>query len=114
MKNEGYVLIDHRASPGLTPEFARNAGLDPKLTAEGKMLEAATLTCSHCNTVVIMNPERKRERGYCRKCDHYVCDNPACRSDCRPFHYIQDRMQEKMIKQQAVGQSIPLLISNKE
>lgn len=68
-------MIDHRASPGLPEEVAHTTGLDPKYCAEGKLLEAATLTCSHCKAVVIKNPLRTRERASCVKCgNHYVCD----------------------------------------
>lgn len=72
---EGYLMIDHRASPGLDEGLARYVGLDPTLAGEGKLLEAATLTCSHCKAVVVKNPLRVRERAQCAKCGwHYVCD----------------------------------------
>jgi hypothetical protein len=71
---EGYLLIDHRASPGLPADVARAVGLDPAQTAEGRILEAASLTCAHCKTVVMKNPLRQRAREYCAKCDHYICD----------------------------------------
>ncbi len=72
---EGYLMIDHRASPGLDSDTARFLGLDPTLAGEGKLLEAATLTCSHCKAVVVKNPLRTRERASCSKCNwHYICD----------------------------------------
>lgn len=71
----GYLLVDHRASPGLPEDIAIKSGYDPKLTKEGKLFEADTLTCSHCKVVVIKNPMRTRERGKCPKCGyHYICD----------------------------------------
>jgi hypothetical protein len=72
---EGYLMIDHRFSPGLPEDVARATGLDPRYCGEGKLLEAATLTCSHCKAVVVKNPLRTRERSKCFKCGwHYVCD----------------------------------------
>lgn len=71
---ESYLLIDHRFSPGLPAEVAISQGLDPSQCGEGKMLEAASLTCSHCKVAVVKNPLRTRERAYCPKCDHYICD----------------------------------------
>lgn len=74
---QGYVMIDHRASPGITAEFIRSCGKDPAdflIVGEGQMAEGATCTCSHCQKVTILSPTRKRDRGYCPKCDHYVCD----------------------------------------
>ena len=38
--------------------------------------EADTYTCTHCSSVVIMNPARVRERYKCTGCNHHICD--AC------------------------------------
>lgn len=90
---EGYLLIDHRNSPGVPRDLMRQAGLD-LAGAPGAVFESATITCCHCNTVVILNPLRTRPRGHCRKCDKYVCDNPACHVECRPFSKAVDDAQE--------------------
>lgn len=76
-KPEGYLFVDHRASPGIPEEVALKMGLDPRTVKEGAVLEAATLRCVHCPTpsVIIKNPLRTRERGYCSQCDGYVCDS---------------------------------------
>src|SRR6185369_6445733 len=74
-QREGFLLIDHRASPGIPADVATQIGMDPKLVGEGRMLEAATLTCAHCKTVIVRNPYRTRERARCPKCSHkYLCD----------------------------------------
>jgi hypothetical protein len=39
--------------------------------------EADTYTCTHCQFVVVMNPERKRERYKCGGCNHHICDGCA-------------------------------------
>lgn len=72
--HEGEMLVDHRASPGLTPEQAIRLGYHPTQVAEGKVFEAATLTCNHCNRTVIKNPLRVRERAHCFECNRYICD----------------------------------------
>lgn len=59
---EGYLLIDHRASPG--------TGKVP----EGTIFEAPTFTCGHCGGVVVMNPARRRERAFCSRCACTLCD----------------------------------------
>ncbi len=64
---EGYLFIDHRASPGTIS------------VPEGKLFEGATITCSHCQRMVVLNHDRTRERGYCPHCDHYICDQ--CNAD---------------------------------
>lgn len=72
---EGYLLVDHQASPGLPEEVARASGYDPKLCREGKRFEAATLTCAHCKASVVKNPLRQRERYTCFACGiKYICD----------------------------------------
>lgn len=80
---EGYLLIDHRNSPGVRTLKCVAAG-------PGEILEAPTITCSHCQAIMIVNPGRTRERGYCAKCDHYICDTCALRRECIPFAKITD------------------------
>ncbi len=67
-------MVDHRFSPGLPEDVARQSGYDPKFCGEGKLFEVATLTCSHCKISYVKNPLRTRDRAYCQKCDHYICD----------------------------------------
>ncbi len=59
---EGYVLIDHRESPGVPGALGGQVGA-------GSFFEAPTRTCRHCRSVTIINPDRVRERSYCRSCD---------------------------------------------
>ena len=68
---KSYLLIDHRGGGG-------------------SLQEMATLTCCHCNRAVVLHPLRQRERGYCRKCDAYRCDNPGCVLECTPFEQTID------------------------
>ena len=112
---EGYLIVDHRASPGLTEEEARQAGYDPKLTKEGKVFEAASLTCSHCKTSIVKNPFRQRERAYCSKCDHYICD--FCAAQMRepgynhtPFEKIVDDTLGRDPKSMFCDTPFPLIL----
>jgi hypothetical protein len=74
-EQEGYLKIDHADSPGFAPADLAAAGLAPNMpVGRGMTLEAPTLTCSHCQAIVVINPNRQRERAWCRQCDHYVCD----------------------------------------
>lgn len=104
MKHEGYFIIDHRSSPGLTQADLDSAGIKGPVVGEGKLLEAASLTCRHCGTIVILNPERFRERGHCFKCSTdpakgYLCDNctltyaadKICRSRARTADHILEQ-----------------------
>lgn len=86
---EGYLLIDHSATMGAD--------------GFGRKVEAPTLTCSHCHRQIIVQPLRTRERPYCRKCDHYICDSCAVvmtqTLTCEPLTKTLDRMQEQAIIQ---------------
>lgn len=86
---EGYLMIDHRESPGVTPEQAMMAGRNTLPVGRGQRFEAPTVNCSHCERLVVLNPGRTRDRAYCPKCNHYLCDQcEAARVQtglCKPF-----------------------------
>lgn len=111
-RHEGYLFIDHRASPGITAEFIRSCGKNPAdflIVGEGKMVEAATYTCSHCQKVVVIKPDRTRARGYCPKCDRQVCD--ACEAlrflsggECNLFRKrVEVAQEEAFLREQRGG-----------
>ena len=107
-RHEGYVLIDNRAGPGITPSFVQQSGqkgISVPTVGEGKVLEAATITCAHCQRGVILNPERVHTREWCSKCDHYLCDGcgliKKIDGQCRNFVVLLDKLQEKAFKQLA-------------
>ena len=104
-RHEGWLLIDNRFGPGVSAEFVKASGKDAPIVPEGHIFESATITCSHCHTVVVMNPDRSRARNYCRKCNHYVCDNPGCNIECIPMEKVLDDLQEQAVR----GTSILLL-----
>lgn len=90
--HEGVILVDHRASPGLTPAQALKLGYHPEQVAEGKVFEAATLTCNHCQRTLIKNPLRVRERAHCFECARYICD--WCDAERRKPDYTHMPMQK--------------------
>lgn len=90
---EGYLLIDHRAGEGLGP-----AGTP---LAAGAVFECGIHTCSHCQRGVIVNPLRTRERAYCPKCDHYICDEcelvRVAAGRCRTMNQIIEEHQNQAV-----------------
>lgn len=70
---EGYVEIDHSNSPGISAEQAASVGSNIVVPG-GTIFKSATMMCSKCQYMIILNPDRSRSRGHCRKCDHDVCD----------------------------------------
>lgn len=89
--HSGYLIIDHRDSPGISiedvPERLRGSTI---IVGKGEVVERDIQFCAHCGCQVILNPRRERPRGYCAKCDHYVCDNPICNKECIPLAKVLD------------------------
>jgi hypothetical protein len=113
--HEGYLLIDNRHAPGVSEEMARASGKDVIGAGVNGVLEAAVLTCSHCQKGLIVQPLRTREREYCRKCDHYICDDCALVAKlnggkCLPYQARLDRHQNHLLKQQQRRETPPLLL----
>lgn len=87
--------------------------LDNRL-AGGTLFEASTYTCTHCSGVVVLNPERKRERYKCVACAHQICDDCAAQYHrtraCRSIQRLADTLLETAGRQRQadVTQSIIL------
>lgn len=105
-RHEGVLSVDHRWSPDVPFNPAMIGKPDALLAQAGALMESATVTCCHCQVVVVLNPLRTRPRGYCQRCDRYVCDNPLCNKDCTPFEKMLDLAQEAALKGLAVSQVI--------
>lgn len=104
-RKEGYLMVDHRASPGLPADFYEKCyGIPSTGLARQSLYESAVATCAHCNTSVILNPLRTRARGYCPKCDDYICDNPACAAQSavehKSFSQLLDEAEKRAYHEQ--------------
>lgn len=93
---EGVLLIDNRCNEGLPDAIVAAQGL-PVGAGRG-LFEAACYTCSHCEVQVIKNRERTRPRGFCKGCNHVICD--ACDAryhasahQCVPFKAFADEVR---------------------
>jgi hypothetical protein len=97
---EGYMLIDHRNSPGVSDELMVKAGYIPG--AGQGLYESATYTCPYCETVVVIEPKRTRPRAFDRKTGRYICD--PCKAAMMsgallvPIKEIADRMLNRAAK----------------
>ena len=99
---EAYVLIDHRNSPGITPEFIRANHLDAPAVGAGQVFESAMIVCHVCGGDVILNPNRARDRHWCYAHDAYACD--ACtaavraKGRCIPLKQIIAEAYETIVR----------------
>lgn len=91
-------MMDHRQTAPVPDEIVIASGL-PQGAGVG-LFEAPSYTCKHCQRVVIMNPNRTRERTYCRGCDHLICDECAAVKaktlTCRTFEQVIDELLTSM------------------
>jgi hypothetical protein len=69
-RHEGWLYVDQ----GFGPDMSRHG-----------LTELPCFTCCHCSSIVVMNVQRTRPRGYCPKCDHYTCDHAVCATECHPI-----------------------------
>jgi hypothetical protein len=109
-KQMGELIVDHRASPGLPEDIARQVGYDPKMCREGKIYEVETMTCSHCRGSVVKNPFRIRDRHYCQKCSgHYICDGCAYLASLADYtHAPFEKRVEQIILTELQQQGSPM------
>lgn len=48
-----------------------------------------TYCCGHCSDVVIMRPDRTRERKRCMGCGKLICERKQlCNAHCTPIHAL--------------------------
>jgi hypothetical protein len=92
----GYLVVDHSNSPGLTLEDVAHVPGAIAVGA-GRKMERDVMNCSHCQRAIVLQPLRVRDRGYCPKCNHYICD--GCETirvrtgACVPFVRLADIVQ---------------------
>lgn len=91
-RHDGELMIDHRFSRGLTAEEARAFGMPDIPLGEGGAVSLATVGCNHCGGVWLVNHYRTRERHYCKKCDHYLCD--LCAAVTAQPNYVHRTISE--------------------
>lgn len=97
-------MVDNRNSPGL-PDAVTIAAGRPLIAGRG-LFEAPTYTCSHCQVVVVINPNRQRERAYCSKCDHYICDGCGAlkvKTGCVTMDQVFYETQESAVRAEQRG-----------
>ena len=58
--------------------FLSERGVDKNLLA---------YTCGHCSNVIVLRPERERERETCYQCGRWICEKSSiCLTHCTPIH----------------------------
>lgn len=105
--NEGYMMVDHRMSPGIPEDleayWITQGKLQPgDVVRGGAMLETGIKCCNHCQRVILLNPQRQRDRHTCLKCYAYVCDQCYASGECIPIWKVLDDLQNAAEKALAI------------
>lgn len=63
-----------------------------------------TITCGHCNCVVVMKPDADPATlgGYCQCCMKNTCNKPRCNASCRPFEKRLEAFERRAALRRAV------------
>ena len=106
MKRQGgYLLVENRFGPAPSALVLPNGR---EVIGGTGTFESSTYTCSHCSAVVVMNPERKRERARCWNCDHVLCDQCGALAKtqaCVPMAKRLEEGQTRAIRDLARGRA---------
>lgn len=93
---EGYLQIDHRASPGVTSTAAPNP--DVPIVGGGVNFEAVTRRCSQCHQIIVFDIQRTRFVRKCLSCMEYHCDRCVAAQPpghCETLDAVFDRVQRE-------------------
>lgn len=109
-RREGYLLIENRFAPGPTDAMvnAIRATGQEFINPDVPIFESAVITCSHCQTQLVVNPLRNRAREYCLKCDHYICDGCAFLAKSQPHAVHMTYNQRADIAQNTFARSLAI------
>ena len=93
---EGEMIMDNRVNSGVPDDIIVAQGL-PVGAGRG-VFECAFYTCSHCEGTVVKNSQRTRPRGFCKKCNHIICDSCEVKyvssgHQCIPFKAFADEVR---------------------
>lgn len=99
-------------------EIRHPMDLDPKdlppIVGNAHVFEADTYTCTHCNAVVVMNPDRSRPRYKCRGCNHHICDSCAALrtagAPCKTMQQQADEYFEQVERQGQAGEATSIIL----
>jgi len=61
----------------------------------GVRQEADTMTCNHCNRVVIIHKKVDDCGGHCRLCDKFICSECVDANHCVPFMAKVEQEEER-------------------
>lgn len=65
----------------------KNQVYDVEVTDENGTRYLPAYTCGHCTSIILMRPDRLRERRTCLRCGRWICEkSEICLTHCTPMH----------------------------
>lgn len=74
-----------------------------RMSGPGGTAEADTITCHHCQQIVIVKPKAEEQTGFCRMCMKHICLSCARDGKCTPFEKKLDQLERAHRFHQTVG-----------
>ena len=65
---------------------------------DGKVHEEDTRQCRHCGQHVQVQPGSGKTRGYCHRCDGFICGKRECVMRCRPLERWIDEVERNYLR----------------
>lgn len=83
----------------------RNAGGYAVWSGPGASVEADTVTCAHCNTVVMIHARQSPSEvgGFCRMCMKHICAPCSADPACKTFEKRLEELEAKARLHRAIG-----------
>lgn len=72
-------------------------------------LVADTVTCCHCNAIVIVKLDMSNA-GFCLKCFDHLCGPCADAGTCRPFEKALEEFEKGITKRLELARSVDAMI----
>lgn len=69
---------------------------------DNKNREFDTLTCNHCQRIILLEPGKVPEGGWCFQCSKMVCNNCVDKG-CTPWEKKMEQMEAKQRMLRSVG-----------
>jgi len=75
--------------------YNQNPGYATITDEYGKVTEADTYHCVHCQMLLHIRPGSGVERGFCVHCEGITCGKPECNNRCVPFMQKIEAMENR-------------------
>jgi hypothetical protein len=84
---------------------SRDQGLATWTFPDGRVIEKATYTCCHCNSIVtvVAKADASTLGGWCGMCTKPTCSRPGCNDGCAPFERQMESAERRERMFRAVG-----------